>query len=175
MIFEKTNIQGVYLIHLEKKEDERGYFARTFDRQEFSAHGLKFDIVQSSLSHNEKSGTVRGMHLQVAPHEEEKLILCLRGEIVDIVLDLRRDSPTYKQHLSINLNEQNNDLIYIPKGMAHGFQTLRDNSVIQYHMSTVFVPEASSGVKWDDSAFDIKFPLPITVISERDNSYADYR
>lgn len=175
MIYEKTNIQGIYLIHLEKNEDPRGFFARTFDRDEFLSHGLGFEIVQISLSYNKQRGTVRGMHVQLPPHEEEKLVQCVRGEIVDIVLDLRKDSPTYKQHLSITLNEQNNDLIYIPNGVAHGFQTQRDNTVIQYHMSTVYVPESSSGMRWNDPAFNIKWPLPITIISDRDNSYDSYR
>jgi dTDP-4-dehydrorhamnose 3,5-epimerase len=174
MIFEQTAIQGVYLIKLEKKFDERGFFARTFDVKKFADKGLDFTIVQSSVSFNKKKGTVRGMHFQTSPHEEVKLLQCLQGAIYDVILDLRKDSPTYLKHVSVELSQENRHLVFIPKGVAHGFQTLQDNSLVMYHISPSYELGSSSGVRWNDPAFGIELPLPVSVISQKDLNYPNF-
>lgn len=175
MLFHQTLLNGVLLIEPEKKEDERGFFARTCCADEFAAHGLNSQWVQSSISYNERQGTLRGMHYQAAPHEEIKLIRCTMGSIYDVVADVRPDSPTYLKWLGIELSAANRRTLYVPKGIAHGFQTLVDHSEVFYQMSTGYVPEAACGFRWDDACFHIHWPVVgARIISQRDQSYPDY-
>jgi dTDP-4-dehydrorhamnose 3,5-epimerase len=175
MIFAQTSLQGVYLIDLEKKEDDRGYFARTFCKNEFASRGLAFNFVQCNVSHNDKKGTIRGMHLQKEPHQEAKTICCIKGAIYDVVIDLRRDSATYCQWLAAELRGDTLRTLYIPEGCAHGFQTLKDDTLVYYQMSEFFHPECAVGLRWDDPMFKISWPLPLMNISSKDKAYADYK
>jgi len=177
MILKETRLKGAYVIELEPIEDERGFFARSFCRKEFENHGIEFEIVQCNISYNKKKGTLRGMHYQIDPYEEAKLISCVRGSIYDVIIDLRPDSTTYCQWSAIELTAHSSQLtanfrmLYIPKGFAHGFQTLADNTVVFYQMSDSYHPECSRGVRWDDPAFGIEWPgIPI-LISRKDINY----
>lgn len=174
MNFVETAIVGVFVIDAERIEDERGFFARTFCREEFEAHGLNSDLVQCSISFNRRCGTLRGLHFQVPPHEEAKLVRCTRGAIFDVIVDLRRRSSTFMKWTSELLNESNRRMLYIPAGVAHGFQTLADNTEVFYQMSEVFSADCSRGVRWDDPAFAIDWPEAVTVISDRDLSFPDF-
>lgn len=175
MVFVETKLPGVYIIEVEKREDERGFFARTFCPQEFEAHGLNPRVAQCSISFNKKKGTLRGMHYQVAPFAETKLVRCTSGAIYDVAVDLRPDSLTHKQWVAVELTEDNRRAIYIPPGCAHGFQTLVDDTEVYYQISELYHPEASTGVRWDDPAFGVEWPiLQGPILSERDRSYADY-
>jgi len=175
MKFIETKLKGTYIIELEPMEDERGFFARSFCQKEFKKHGLNFRIVQCNISFNKKRGTLRGMHYQVSPYEEAKLVSCIRGAIYDVIIDLRQDSPTYCQWFAVELTEENYKMLYIPKGFAHGFQTLEDNTVVFYQMSEFYYPECARGVRWDDSTFEIEWPLSEQVMSKKDLSYPDFR
>ncbi len=174
MIFTETALAGVFLIEPEKLADERGFFARTFSQDEFASRGLAAHFVQSSLSVNTARGTLRGMHYQCAPHEEAKVVTCVRGAIFDAVIDLRRDSPTYRRWFAAELTAQNYRMLYVPEGCAHGFQTLEDDTVVVYQMSEFYHPESTRGVRWDDPAFGIAWPLRPTVISGQDRAYASF-
>ncbi len=174
MIFQTTNLSGLYLIDSEKHEDFRGHFTRTFCEKEFSAHGLSTHIAQCSVSFNRRKGTLRGMHYQVAPFEEVKLVRCSRGAILDIAIDLRPASPTFKQHFAAELSETNGKMLYIPIGFAHGFQTLTDNAEISYQMSQFYSPDHARGVRWNDPAFAISWPPDERTILERDRNYPDF-
>lgn len=171
MIFHETKIKGVFIIEPERLEDERGFFARTFCQNEFTAYGLKSHFVQCSISFNNRRGTLRGMHYQAAPHEEAKLIRCTMGGVYDVALDLRPTSATFKQWVAVELTAENRHLMYLPEGVAHGFQTLSDNAEVFYQISEFHHPESARGVRWDDPAFRIEWPLPVQIISERDRSY----
>ncbi len=171
MIFTETKLLGAYIIEPKKIEDERGLFARVWDKDEFSKIGLDSEIIQSSISLNNKKGTIRGMHYQSKPHEENKIVRCLRGKIFDVIVDLRPDSKSFKEWFSIELTEYNYKMLYIPKGFAHGFQTLEDNTEISYNISQRYDPKSSKGVRWDDKEFGIKWPLKISIISQKDASY----
>lgn len=173
MIFEETSLSGAFVIEPERLEDERGFFARTWCRREFEAHGLDTRLAQCNISFNHQKGTLRGMHYQEAPHEEVKLVRCTRGSILDIIVDLRPESPTYKDHLSVELSENNRRMLYIPAQFAHGFLTLGDATEIFYQMSEFYAPEAARGFRWNDPAFEIRLPREVTVISERDQTYPD--
>jgi len=175
MIFKETKLKGAYLIELERLEDERGFFARSFCQKEFEEHGLNPRIVQCNISFNKKKGTLRGMHYQVAPYEEAKLVSCINGAIYDVIIDLRPDSPTFKQWFTIELSTDNYKMLYIPEGFAHGFQTLEDNTVVFYQMSQFYHPEYARGVRWDDPAFGIKWALPNQIISKKDMNYPNFR
>ena len=175
MKFIETKLKGTYIIELEPMEDERGFFARSFCQKEFKKHGLNPRIVQCNISFNKKRGTLRGMHYQVSPYEEAKLVSCIRGAIYDVIIDLRQDSPTYCQWFAVELTEENYKMLYIPKGFAHGFQTLEDNTVVFYQMSEFYYPECARGVRWDDSTFEIEWPLSEQVMSKKDLSYPDFR
>jgi dTDP-4-dehydrorhamnose 3,5-epimerase len=175
MIFTETKLKGAFIIEPERQEDERGFFARTFCQEEFKAHGLNPNLVQCSISFNKKKGTVRGMHCQVAPYQETKLVRCTQGAIYDVIIDLRSDSLTFKKWLAADLTAENRRMFYIPKGFAHGFQTLKDNTEVHYQMSEFYHPESFKGIRWDDSTFNVKWPLSITVISEKDLSYRDFK
>jgi len=175
MVFQKIGLKGAYLIDLEKNEDERGFFARSFCEKEFEAHNLKLPIRQSNISYNKKKGTLRGMHYKIAPYEEIKLVSCVRGAIYDVIIDLRLDSSTYCKWFTVELSAKNYTSLYIPEGFAHGFQTLTDDTVVLYQMSEVYHPESEQGVRWDDHAFGIKWPLSVKIISEKDLRYKDFK
>ncbi|MBI4620269.1 MAG: dTDP-4-dehydrorhamnose 3,5-epimerase [Desulfobacterales bacterium] len=180
MIFTETKLKGAYIIELEPIEDERGFFARSFCQKEFEKHGLNPCIVQCNISYNKTKGALRGMHYQVAPYEEAKLASCIRGAIYDVIVDLRPDSPTYCQWFAVELTAHRSPLtapykmLYVPKGFAHGFQTLESNSVVFYQMSEFYHPECGKGIRWDDPAFGINWPLPIQSISKKDISYPNF-
>jgi dTDP-4-dehydrorhamnose 3,5-epimerase len=167
MIFTETKLSGVYIVEIEKLEDERGFFARTFDKNEFSKIGLDSEFVQSSISINNKKGTVRGIHYQINP-SQTKIVRCMRGTIFDVVVDTRKNSPTYKQWIGIELSEQNYKMLYIPEGLAHGFQTLVDDVEVFYQMSNYYNPQSSKGFRFDDPHIDIKWPSNVTVVSSKD-------
>jgi dTDP-4-dehydrorhamnose 3,5-epimerase len=174
MIFLETSLPGVYQIHPEEKHDERGFFARTWCEQEFREHGLSSRIAQCSISFNRKKGTLRGLHYQADPHAEEKLVRCTQGAIFDVAVDLRPASPTYKQWFGMELTAGNRRMLFIPKGCAHGFVTLEDSSEIFYQISEFYAPGSARGVRWDDSAFQIRWPMDPEVISDRDRDYPDF-
>ena len=172
MIFSETKLKGVFVIGLERREDSRGFFARTFCQQEFAERGLRTQFAQCSVSFNINKGTLRGMHFQAAPMHETKLIRCTRGAIFDAIIDLRRESPTYKGHLTIELSAENGKTLYVPEGFAHGFQTLEDGTEVFYQMTEFFAPELARGVRWDDPAFAISWPQVDTrIILDRDRNY----
>lgn len=175
MIFEPQPIAGCYLIKPDLKTDERGFFARTFCEEEFAAHKLHQHYPQSNISFNTHKGTFRGMHFQIAPYEEVKVVRCTQGMIYDVILDLRRDSETYLRWIGIELSANSRAAVYIPSGCAHGFQTLVDESEVLYLMGALFNANANTGVRWDDPAFDLRLPLPIRVISPKDLQYAPYK
>ena len=174
MIFKETKLKGAFVIELERIEDERGFFARTFCQKEFEVNGLNPHLVQCSISFNKKKGTLRGMHYQTVPHEETKLVRCTRGAIYDVMLDLRPTSPTFKQWVSAELTGENRRMVYIPEGVAHGFQTLQDETEVFYQMSEFFHPECARGVRWDDLQFGIEWPSAERIISERDRAYPNH-
>jgi len=174
MIFIETKLKGVFTLEPERIEDERGFFARTFDQKEFEAHGLNARVLQCNISFNKKKGTLRGMHYQIAPYQEAKLVCCTKGAIYDVIIDLRNNSPTVKQWLAVELTAQNRRMLYIAEGFAHGFQTLRDDTEVFYQMFELYHPESAKGVRWDDRAFGIVWPDDIRVISDRDRQYPDF-
>ena len=169
--FIESKIKGAYLISVEKIEDNRGFFARTWDDQEFKNRNLESNFVQSSISFNKNKGTIRGMHFQLSPYEETKIVSCISGKVFDVIVDLRRNSPTFKQWESNVLDSINHDMLYIPKGIAHGFQTIDDNSEIYYKMSEYYRPEYYSGVRFDDPNLKINWPLELSNISETDKNW----
>ena len=171
MLFSETKLRGAFVIEPERKEDERGYFARTFCEKEFAEHGLQTRFVQCNLSNSRRKGTLRGMHFQAAPHAEVKLVLCARGAIYDVIVDLRADSPTYRQHIGESLSAANGRMLYIPEGFAHGFQTIEDDTTVFYQMSQFYHPESARGVRWDDPAFHIEWPSAERIIIQRDREY----
>ena len=173
MIFTETTLKGAFLLELEKREDERGFFARTWCQREFESHDLHKLWVQCNISFNRQKGTLRGLHYQTPPYEEAKLIRCTRGALYDVIIDLRPDSPTFMQWVAAELTADNCRLLYIPEGFAHGFQTLTDETEIFYQMSQFYAPEYAGGVRWDDPALNIAWPAAARTISERDRSYPD--
>ena len=166
---------GTIVIEVERHEDERGFFARAFCADEFAAHGLSTSVAQCNISFNRRRGTVRGLHFQRLPHAEAKLVRCTAGAIYDVAVDLRPASPTFCRHVGVELTARNRRMLYVPPGFAHGFQTLADESEVFYQMSEPFAAAAADGVRWDDPAFAIVWPLDVQVISERDRSFADFR
>lgn len=176
MIFEQTPIGGVFLITLEPIADERGSFARTFAAHEFEAHGLDARVVECNVSSNRRAGTLRGLHYQAEPHGEAKLVRCSRGAIFDVVVDLRPESPTYCAWFGADLSAANGVMLFVPAGLAHGFQTLADGSEVTYQMSAAYSPEHARGVRWNDPAFGIQWPAGgARTLSERDRTYPDFR
>jgi len=171
MKFQETKIKGLYIIEPELKVDERGYFARIFCKKEFAKIGLKFEIVQINRSSNLKKGTLRGMHFQKPPKAEDKIVQCLKGAIYDVAIDLRKDSKTFGRWIAVELTEENRKMFFIPKGFAHGFQSLRDNSEILYFMSEFYFPEHESGVRWNDPFFNIVWPIKNPILSEKDKNW----
>jgi dTDP-4-dehydrorhamnose 3,5-epimerase len=174
MILAETVLKGVFMVDIEPMEDARGLFARTWCQKEFEANGLNVAWVQSSISLNIRRGTLRGMHYQAAPNEEVKLVRCTAGSIYDVIVDLRPESPTYCQHVGVTLSADNHRALYIPKQCAHGFLTLEDNTEVSYHMSEFYTPESARGFRWDDPAFNIKWPEAIMVMSERDRTWPTF-
>jgi dTDP-4-dehydrorhamnose 3,5-epimerase len=173
--FTETPLSGAFVVELDLLADERGHFARTFDVSEFAEHGLDPAVVQCNTSFNTRRGTLRGMHYQADPDGEAKLVRCTRGSIYDVAVDLRRDSGTRGRWYGAELSASSGRMLYIPTGMAHGFQTLEDGTEVHYQMSHHYVPEAARGVRFDDPAFGIEWPLPDPIVSERDRQYADFR
>lgn len=167
-------MKGAFLIDLEKREDPRGFFARTYCEREFDSHGLKSRFVQCNTSFNKFKGTLRGMHFQSAPYEEAKLIRCIAGAIFDAIIDLRQDSSTFREHFAAVLSAENGRMLYIPEGFAHGFQTLKDDTEVFYQMSEFYSPEHARGVRWNDPAFGIEWPAGNRIIIDRDKSYPDF-
>jgi dTDP-4-dehydrorhamnose 3,5-epimerase len=172
MIFTQSRLKGAYIIDVERREDDRGFFGRTFCQNEFNAHGLKVNVAQCNISVNKKRGTLRGMHFQTAPKAEAKLVRCSRGAIYDVIIDLRPESANYCLWDAVELTADNNRMLYIPEGFAHGFQTLVDDTEVVYQMFEFYSPEHAAGVRWDDPAFGITWPVANPVISEKDRSYA---
>lgn len=170
MRFIETKLGGAFLIELDRIEDERGFFARSFARDEFEGRGLRTDFVQSSVSYNARSGTLRGMHFQASPHAETKLVRCTRGAIFDVIVDLRLGSPTERQWVGAELGADNHRMLYVPEGFAHGFVTLQDQSEVFYEITEYYNAEAARGVRWDDPALGIDWPGPPGVLSARDRA-----
>ena len=175
MIFNELKLKGVFKIELEKLEDDRGFFSRSWDKIEFEKHGLNTKIVQSNISFNKNKGTLRGLHYQISPFEEAKLVRCTQGKIYEVMLDLRKESETYKQWEAIELSKDNYSLLYVPEGFALGFQTLEDNTELFYQMSEKYVPESARGINYKDPEFNIKWPLKIKTISDRDSSFEFFK
>jgi dTDP-4-dehydrorhamnose 3,5-epimerase len=174
MKFTETPLPGAFVIDIEPIEDERGFFARTFCRQEFKARGLNPDVAQCSVSFNQLKGTLRGMHYQIEPKEEAKVVWCAAGSIYDVIVDLRPASSTLRRWHGMELKAGTHRMLYIPKGFAHGFQTLQNDTVVSYQISTDYDAGCARGVRWDDPAFGIKWPSPPSVVSERDRSYPGF-
>jgi dTDP-4-dehydrorhamnose 3,5-epimerase len=170
MIFRETPLAGAWVLEPERIADERGFFARTYCRRDFAARGLDPAIAQCSVSFNHRRGTLRGLHFQAAPHEEVKLVRVTRGAVWDVIVDLRPESPTYARHFSIVLSAEDRNELYIPKGMAHGFQTLEDGTEVFYQISEFYASDSARGYRWDDPSFAIPWPEPVTVISEKDRN-----
>lgn len=171
MIFHETKLKGAFIVELDKKEDHRGFFARAFCAKEFEQHGLRPQVVQANMSYNNKKGTLRGMHYQVAPASEPKFIRCIRGAIWDVIIDMRPESPTYLEHIGVELSADNRRAIYVPDMFAHGNQTITEDSELLYLVGEYYTPGCERGVRYDDPAIGIKWPLPVTVISDKDKSW----
>jgi len=172
MIFLETQLCGAFIIEPEKREDERGFFARVFCQKEFQTKGLDYNWVQCNISLNKKKGTLRGLHYQIAPHEETKLIRCTMGAIFDAIIDLRPSSPTYKQWIGVELTASSRRQLYVPKGFAHGYLTLEDEAEVSYLVSQFYAPESERGIRWDDPAFSIGWPESPGYISVKDQQYS---
>jgi len=174
MILTETKLKGAYIIDVKRLEDERGFFGRSFCQKEFEAHGLSAHVRQANVSYNKKKGTLRGMHMQLAPHEESKLVRCTRGAIYDVIIDMRPDSATYKQWIGVELTADNYRMLFVPEGFAHGFITLADNTDVTYQVTAFYTPGAERGIRWNDPAFNIEWPIAPVVISEKDQAHADF-
>lgn len=174
MIFTPTKLKGAFIIEPEKLEDDRGFFGRSWCCREFEAHGLNSRLVQCDISFSQKKGTLRGMHYQVAPFPEVKLVRCTRGSIYDAIIDLRPESPTFKEHMGVMLSVENHKMLYVPEGFAHGFVTVEDSTEVFYQMSEFYAPEHGRGVRWNDPAFKISWPLVPRMMSERDRTYPNF-
>ena len=174
MIFTETRLKGAYIIKPEQLKDKRGFFARTWCRREFEIHGLNSRLFQCNISYNKKKGTLRGMHYQIPPSEEAKLVRCTMGSVYDVLIDIRPGSPTYKEWFSVELTADNRKMVYIPEGFCHGFITLKDHTEVFYQMSEFYAPDCARGIRWNDPAFGIVWPEKVMLISERDRSYPDF-
>jgi len=175
MIFKETELRGAFIVEMERIRDIRGFFARAWCQKEFEAHGLISGFVQNNITFSSKRGTLRGLHYQVAPHEEPKLVRCTRGAIYDVIVDLQPESPTYKRWLGVELTAENNRMIYIPGPFAHGYQILMDDTEVFYQVGEFYAPEHERGFRWDDAAFAIEWPInPPLILSEKDKHWPDY-
>jgi dTDP-4-dehydrorhamnose 3,5-epimerase len=170
VIFQKTRLQGAYIIEPERLDDERGFFARTYCAREFGEHGIAFNCVQGNISFNKRKSTLRGMHYQLKPHAEAKLVRCTMGAIYDVIVDLRSGSPTYAQWIAAELTADNRKMLFVPECFAHGFQSLVDNTETAYLMSAAYVAESSAGISWNDPALAIAWPLPDPIVNARDRA-----
>jgi dTDP-4-dehydrorhamnose 3,5-epimerase len=168
VIFTETKLQGAFIIDLERREDERGFFARAFCQNEFTEHGLNPTIAQANVAYNHRRGTLRGMHFQFPPAAETKLVRCPRGAILDIIVDLRPESPTYLEHIAVELNEENHRGLYVPERFAHGYQVLEDDTETSYQVGEFYTPGVEGGLMYDDPRLGLEWPLPVAVISEKD-------
>lgn len=175
MKFSQTKLSGTYVVELEKREDSRGFFARTFCANEMTEHGLESKIVQTNMSRTMKKGTVRGMHFQTTPHQETKLVRCTRGSIYDVIIDIRPDSPTYKQWFGVELSAQNHTMLFVPRDFAHGFITLEDDCEVMYEVSEFYSPGFEGGIRYNDPAINIVWPIPVSDVSEKDASHPDFK
>jgi len=175
MKFIETRLKGAFIVEPERLGDERGFFARTWCQREFESHGLNPNMVQCNISYNKKKGTLRGMHHQVAPHKEAKMVRCTAGAIYDVIVDIRPDSSSYQSWIAVELSAENRKMLYIPEGFSHGFLTLQDDTEVFYQMSAFYAPECARGIRWDDSAFGIRWPAEIAVMSEKDRNYPDFQ
>ena len=171
MIFLETALNGAYIIELERREDARGFFARAFCQKEFDDHGLKPIIAQANIASNREKGTLRGMHFQYPPAAETKLVRCTRGAIVDIIVDLRPESPTYLHHIAVELSADNQRALYVPERFAHGYQVLRDNTDTSYHVGEFYAPGLEGGLRHDDPKLGLTWPLPVTLITHKDRAW----
>jgi dTDP-4-dehydrorhamnose 3,5-epimerase len=171
MIFTETKLEGAFIIDLDRKMDERGFFARAFCQNEFREHGLRPIIAQANLASNARKGTLRGMHFQYPPAAETKLVRCTRGAILDIIVDLRPESPTYLDHICVELNEDNMTALYVPERFAHGYQALRDNTDTSYQVGEFYTPSAEGGLRHDDPRLGLTWPIPVSVISSKDQAF----
>jgi dTDP-4-dehydrorhamnose 3,5-epimerase len=171
VIFTETRLKGAFIIDLERRTDERGFFARAFCQHEFRDHGLKPVIAQANIASNLRRGTLRGMHFQYPPAAETKLVRCTRGAIVDIIVDLRPESPTYLEHVAVELNEDNMTALYVPERFAHGYQALRDNTDTSYQVGEFYTPSAEGGLRYDDPRLGLQWPLPVSVMSPKDQAF----
>lgn len=171
MLFTETKLRGAWILDLERREDERGFFARAFCQREFEEHGLKPVIAQANVAFNRYKGTLRGMHFQFPPAPETKLVRCTRGAILDIIVDLRPESPTYLQHVEVELDENNNRGLYVPERFAHGYQCLADRTETSYQVGEFYTPGAEGGLRYDDSQLGLNWPLPVSVISDKDRCW----
>lgn len=171
MIFTETKLKGAFVIELERREDERGFFARSFCRREFEEHGLKPAIAQSGIASNEKKGTIRGMHFQFPPAAETKLVRCISGALLDVIVDLRPESETYLQHVAVELHAETMRALYVPERFAHGYQSLIDRTVATYELGEFYTPHAEGGLPYDDPRLDLPWPLPVAIISCRDRGF----
>jgi dTDP-4-dehydrorhamnose 3,5-epimerase len=174
MIFNETKLKGAFVIDLDKRGDDRGFFARVFCREEFEEHGLNPFVAQANTSYSRNRGTLRGMHYQRPPHAEAKLVRCTRGVLYDVIVDLRADSPTFSEWIGVELSASNYRMLYVPEGFGHGFQTLVDDTEVTYLVSNFYAPHSEAGVRFDDPAFGIDWPVEVTVMSEKDKSWPDF-
>ena len=171
MIFQETRLPGAFIVELQPRDDERGFFARAFCGREFADHGLRMNVAQANLSHNARKGTLRGLHYQAAPATEPKFIRCVRGAIWDVIVDVRPESPTYLQHISVELSAENRRAIYVPDRVAHGNQALTDNAELLYFVGEYYTPGCERGLRYDDPVLGIAWPLPVSVISDKDRAW----
>jgi dTDP-4-dehydrorhamnose 3,5-epimerase len=176
MIFKETAVKDAFVIEIEKRTDDRGFFARTWCKNEFEKHGLNTNLVQVNIAYNKKRGTLRGMHYQIAPYAETKLIRCTKGAIYDVIIDIRKNSSTYKQWIGVELTEDNYKMLYVPEGFAHGYLTIKDQTEVIYQVSQFYAPNSEQGIRWDDPSFNIKWPeTDERIISEKDRNWTDHR
>jgi dTDP-4-dehydrorhamnose 3,5-epimerase len=175
MIFTKGPLPGTYVLRPERIEDQRGFFARTFCQHELAEHGLEINIAQANVSANHHRGTLRGMHYQAAPHQETKIVRCTRGGIYDVIVDLRPESEAHGEWMGVELTADNGHILYVPEGFAHGYLTLTPNTEVSYFVSEFYAPDAERGVRHDDPAFGIDWPIAVETISEKDASWPDYQ
>jgi dTDP-4-dehydrorhamnose 3,5-epimerase len=175
VIFTETKLKGAFIVDLERRHDERGFFARAFCQNEFREHGLKPIIAQANIASNLKKGTLRGMHFQYPPAAETKLVRCTRGAIVDIIVDLRPESRTYLEHIAVDLNDDNMTALYVPERFAHGYQALRDGTDTSYQVGEFYTPNAEGGLRYDDPQLGLQWPLPVSAISPKDQAFCAFR
>jgi dTDP-4-dehydrorhamnose 3,5-epimerase len=174
MIFTRTDLQGATIVDIERREDSRGFFARVYCEREFERHGLPTRMVQTNMSLTRQAGTLRGLHWQRAPHAEDKLVRCVRGAVWDVVVDIRAESPTFCKWLGVELSEENGRMLLVPKGFAHGFVTLTDDTVVTYQVSEFYSPGVEGGARWNDPAFGIRWPVEVSGMSDKDCRWPDF-